>query len=316
MKKFLFNSLLFLLPFIAIAYPLDVFLSNQLKNDNSHSYFEYSVWNDLFTGRVNSDIVIYGSSRACVNIDPQVINDSLKQETYNLGVDGHNFWLQYLRHKTLLKYNKKPRIIILSVDIFTLQRRPDLYNSDQFLPYMVFNNQLKKNLNPYSYFSWYDYNIPLVRYYGERDALNVAVKNLIGLSNTGKGKIKGFKAINENWNNDFEVSQKKMKNYVIKYNKPTVELFNRFIKECNEDEIKIVMVYSPEHVLGQEFVTNREGLIKFYERISDIHDIPFLNYSDDLICANKDNFYNATHLNLVGTNLFMKKLGSDLKKIY
>ena len=51
-----------------------------------------------------------------------------------------------------------------------------------------------------------------------------------------------------------------------------------------------------------------------YKNISMKYNIPFLDYSSDTICLSKDYFYNAEHLNLMGTNLFSRKLTSDLKK--
>ena len=46
----------------------------------------------------------------------------------------------------ILKYNKQPKFIILSVDIFSLQKRKDLFESNQFLPlherYIVLIDQL------------------------------------------------------------------------------------------------------------------------------------------------------------------------------
>ena len=104
MKQFLKKIVLFILFTFLLAYPLDIIISNQLKKSNSYARGEYSVWNDLFEGKIDSEIVIYGSSRAWVHINPELLENSFGRSSYNLGIDGHNFRLQYLRHKTLLKY--------------------------------------------------------------------------------------------------------------------------------------------------------------------------------------------------------------------
>src|ERR1700692_382125 len=100
MKKFLLKLLVFFLPIIILSYGADVFISKNLAKSSSGAN---PSWKDVFDGTVNSDIVIYGSSRATEQLDPKIFSDSLKHSTYNLGVYAHNFWLQFLRHRLLLK---------------------------------------------------------------------------------------------------------------------------------------------------------------------------------------------------------------------
>ncbi len=45
-----------------IAYGADKFLSKELKQTHTLPD-EYSIWNDIYNGKVNSEIVIYGSSQ-------------------------------------------------------------------------------------------------------------------------------------------------------------------------------------------------------------------------------------------------------------
>ena len=156
MKKFLINLLYFIAPIILMSYFLDIFISKNLLKSNFYAQKEYSTWNDLFNKKINSDVVIYGSSRAWVHLSPQIISDNLKVPSYNLGIDGHNFWLQYLRHKLLLKYNTKPKLIIHSLDVFTLQKKKELYNSEQFLPYILYNKELEKSILDYEGFKKID----------------------------------------------------------------------------------------------------------------------------------------------------------------
>ena len=164
MKKFIKSFLFFISPIILLSYFLDVFISANLKKSNQYAEKEFSCWNDVIEGKVNSDILIYGSSRAWKHISPKIFIDSLHISAYNLGIDGSNFSLQYFRHCMLLKYNRKPKIIIASLDMFTLENKKELYNSEQFLPYMLRNNDIKKATASYVGFNWYDYEIPLIRY--------------------------------------------------------------------------------------------------------------------------------------------------------
>jgi lysophospholipase L1-like esterase len=50
-----------------------------------------------------------------------------------------------------------------------------------------------------------------------------------------------------------------------------------------------------------------------YRKYADDYQIPFFDYSNDSLCLNKELFYNTTHLNKKGADLFSKKLASDLR---
>src|SRR5690606_8473940 len=120
MRLFLYKLALFLLPFLILSYPLDLVLSNYLSQSNG-STGEIEVMKQIYNGTIDSDIAIYGSSRAWVHVNPEILQDSLHQTAYNFGVDAHNFWLQYLRHLEYLKHNRRPSSIIISLDIFSLE---------------------------------------------------------------------------------------------------------------------------------------------------------------------------------------------------
>lgn len=314
MKKFIVQIILFLLPIILISYYADNYISTNLKKSNSFAFGEYSTWNAILEGKVNSDIVIYGSSRAWVHINPTMISNSLDCSAYNLGIDGHNFWLQYLRHTLLLKNNTKPKLIILSLDVFTLQKVDDLYNLDQFLPYMLWNNEIKQATISYNGFTSIDYEIPLVRYIGRSKAINATFSNN-KLSNLDQ-RIKGYQAQERLWSSDFDKAKKAMKNYEKPLDSGTIILFERFLNECKSKNIKLFIVYTPEYIEGQKFVKNRGEILTLYEKYSKKYNIPFYNYSNDSLSHDKKYFYNATHLNKTGAELFTKRLIDSLQKNY
>ena len=313
MKKFIQYLFLFILPIVLLSYFLDVFISTNLKKLNQYARKEYSTWNDVFDGKIHSDLLIYGSSRACQNFDPTMISESLHISTYNLGIEGHSFLLQYLRHVLLLKNNKKPKTIIISVDMFTLQKRKDLYNLEQFLPYMLWNKEIKEATINYEGFVFMDYEIPLVRYYGQTKTLEKMTRLFLGnLSNPVK-RIKGFKAKNLLWNSDFDKAKLSMKKYEVKLNTDTLRLFERFLAECKKHNIKLIFVYSPEYIEGQKFVRNRGEIVSIYTKFSKQYQIPFYDYSNDAISYQKNYFYNTNHLTLIGTELFTAKLIDTLR---
>jgi len=285
----------------------DYYISEKLK-ETHNSPGEIEVWNDIYDKNIDADIAIYGSSRAWVHISPKIIEDSLNLKAYNFGMDGHNFWLQYLRNKEYLKYNKPPKVIILSVDVFSLAKRKDLYELNQFKPYMLWNSDIKKFTSSYDGFNFEDYYLPLIRYYGSMKASVIKSS-----SNKNPYRNKGYRGMDRKWNNDLVQAKLEKKNLSIDIDSNTITLFNQFLLECKSNDITVILVYTPEHIDGQKFVKNRKEIINIYNDFSNKYDLLFLDYSSDDICLEKEYFYNASHLNKKGSEIFTSMLAYDLK---
>ena len=311
-RAFVIRLFYFMLPVIAFACVGDIIISKALKTSKTFASGEYSVWNDLFEGRINGDIVIYGSSRAVVQIDPRIIEDSLHQSCYNLGIDGHNFWLQYFRHSEFLKYNKAPKLIVHSLDVTTLTDRGDLFNSDQFLPYMLFDRSIQSTTHEHNFFSSWDFNAPMARFMGKERALLHAASQLVNKQPDSLGRINGYQPQPKTWNADFETARKKLSSINIEMDSGALELFKTYLQECNDRGIKIVFVYTPQYIEGQNFIQNKDEILNLYKKLADTNHIPFMDYSNDPICESKEYFYNSGHLNKTGSVLFTRKLGHDL----
>ena len=313
MNRFLRNSFFFILPILVLAYPIDVFISKNLKKSNKYAEGELPVWNDLINGNLNSDILIYGSSRAWVHFDTPMITRKLKISTYNLGIDGHNFRLQYLRHKFVLKSNKKPKLIIISTDHSTIQQIDELYNSEQFLPYMFWNEEIKSSTYSYTGFKSLDFYIPLIRYYGKNEAILFAIRSSFGHFSNPAKRVRGYYGRDEIWVNNIFDEKNNLKAFSLKIDNSLIELFEKFIKDCQKQNIKLVFVNSPMYIKGQNLINNRKDILNIYSKFSKKYNIPFYDFSNDPICWNNKYFYNANHLNKTGAELFTKQLIDTLK---
>ena len=302
-----------MLPIITIAYSTDIFISNNLKKSNLYAHKEYATWNDILEGKVNAKVVIYGSSRAWVHINPTMIADSLNTTAYNLGIDGHSFWLQYLRHQLLLQNNKKPDLIIYSIDEFTLVKNPDLYNYEQFLPYMLWNTPIKKSTYSYNHFSLLDYCIPLLRYMGESNAVQTAVKmKKSKIINTAR--VRGYEGQELIWSKDLDEAKSRNVKIKAKIDSASVKLFENFIVDCAKNNIEVVFVYTPEYIEGQRLFENREEALNTFSSLSKKYNIKYFDFSKNFMCFNKIYFYNSLHLNKSGSELFTQQLIDSLIK--
>lgn len=275
---------------------------------------ELPTWNALIDGKINSEIVVYGSSRAWVHINPAIISRILIKTSYNLGMDGHPFPLQYFRHRLLMQRNQKPKLIIQCLDTNSLTKLEDLYNHKQFLPYILWNQEFMDATANYNGFKYLDYKIPLIRYYGAREILKEINKIKQNPKSDTPRRIRGYQGQQTIWNGDFEKAQKKSRNITIQLNESTIASFESYLRECQSKKIKVLLVYSPEYIKGQNFIKNRKQVIDLYKKLASKYSIPFYDYSNEPISKQRKNFYNVTHLNKEAAENFTEQLALRIKK--
>lgn len=309
MKKFLRRFLLYFLAFTLGCYLLDILISANHKKTSSPPA-EFEVWNDIYDGKINTEIAIYGSSRAWVHFDCEIIQKMTAKKCYNFGIDGHNFNLQYLRHKEYLKHNKKPKYIVLAMDLFSFESEEELYQQDQLLPFMLFNSDIRKHTKEYNEFSFYDFYFPLVRYYGRKNAIDESIDNFKRKSKPKSFRKNGYKGMYLKW-----VLKKGIKRFKIPISEARLEQFQEFILECKNKNIHLILVMPPQHIIGQNYVINRRKIINRFEQIANKNNLNFLDYSSDPICLDSNLFYNTSHLNIYGAQRFSKNFAIDFQDI-
>jgi hypothetical protein len=312
MKRFLTEVAIFVLLLISGAYMIDAFVTANLKK---YPKGELGIWNQIFAGKINSEIVIYGASRALVHFDARIMQDSLRMTVYNLGMNGHNFWLQYLRHAMLLKFNTKPKVIVLELSQYTLSKRSDLHDPDQFLPYMLNNPQVEASTSSYEGYKYLDYHIYLFRYYGKSEALLRSLVLFLRPSSFTPDRVQGYEAMNLAWNGDWERARRTLQPSKTFNDPETKRLFESFLEESRNLEIKVIFVSTPEFVEGQQYWANRDETIAYFREMSNKHGVPYLDYSKDPISYQTEYFYDHTHMNRLGAELFTSKLMMDIRTL-
>ena len=311
-KRFLSECALFLLLLTIGAYCLDALLSAGLKKSRAG---DLGIWNEIYAGNINAEIVIYGSSRAAVHFDPHIIAEGTGLSTYNLGIDGHNFWLQYLRHSLFLKHNPKPKVILQSIDVSTLERRNNLYNPEQFLPYVLHDGQVADFTSVYEGFSFLDYHVPLLRYYGRRGAVLAAMRSLWDPSADEPDRVLGYKGQELSWNEDWNRVKQDLGFREALLDLPTVALFETYLRECRDLGIKVIFVNTPEFVEAHDLITNRAEVLDVFRKMSEKFGIPLLDYSNSPISFQTKYFYNSQHMNREGAELFTEDLARALRPL-
>jgi hypothetical protein len=298
MKKFLKNIALFLLLFFLVD-KLFYWKIQSLPERELDKRLEL-----IMDGKMNKDILIFGSSRAQHNLYSDAIQNSLKMPTFNLGYRGCTIDFQLFLLKSVLNHNKKPKVIFLTVDDDRefLPEKTLQFRYDKLYPLVKFQeitNELicRKDISPFA-----------VVFYSAR---------------LGWEQFKKSKSVTkyENWTPagtvllDFQISnfdKVNLKNnyYDIKFELPErLASFKEFQQICIEEKIKLYIVVPPNF-------SNQNK--KFVNRIKNlIIDKKIILYADNRVSFDKEKcFFDQSHLNKTGailyTNTIITKVKSEL----
>lgn len=316
MRKFIIKGFLLLLPFllIAIILPPSKIDSGLKRSKFSRNYVE---WNDIFDSKINTDLLIQGSSRAWVHISPKNLDSAFNLSAYNLGLDGYAFQMQYYRFLIYLKYNKKPKYIIQSLDYFTeFEKNVTLYEYEQFIPFLD-NKLIQEAVQNYEGLNYKDLYIPFYKYTHNMKLYYYGLRFLLlNSKQQSNGKFKGFKVQAKPWDNSFNNFRHSYPNgFSAGIDTTTLNLFNTFVKYCHEENIKLIFVNCPTYYGATKMLVNKKQIDSIYHSYAEKYNIPYLDYSADNLCYDTLNFYNSQHMNNVGVEKFNVKLVSDLQKI-
>lgn len=310
MRAFHLRLLLFSTLLLIVILGADQLLDagmKQMRNDDA------SVWNDIYAGRASADILVCGSSRAATHIDVAQIEQATGCSAYNLGMMGHNFILEEARYRIYRQHNKKPRMILFSLDYESLQMRADLFNHTQFIAHLD-DSILAEATSHYEGYTRWDYALPLLRYVGEQELVFKLLSNWRHPERNQPDRYKGFYGRDMHWDAKADAILDTLQPYTVKPDSSSKKRFLQFIESCKKERISLVFVHTPVHPSGQAKVRNRDAMIALYQQYAAAFGIPFLDYAGDSLSREKALFMNSTHLNATGAGVFTRRLIQDLQQ--
>ena len=92
-------------------------------------------------------------------------------------------------------------------------------------------------------------------------------------------------------------------------------LFETFLNDCQAQNIAVVLVHAPIHTQALVHLKNQAAIVQLFRTIAEKHGLPFLDYSNDPMGKDKAYFYNASHLNKTGAQLFTQQFIHDLQQL-
>ncbi|MEO6669140.1 MAG: hypothetical protein ABIN36_06670 [Ferruginibacter sp.] len=300
MKKFLINSFLFFIGFFVLDKVL-LFLRNYSPKTEVDKRLEM-----IITGKINSDILIFGSSRGARDLIASQMTDSLKTSVYSLAFPGSGIeFHEWLLEQTIANKNKKPKAVILVVD-----------DPTELLPNGLLHFRL-------------DRLYPLVKYPVIREKL---------VEKDGKNEyLNQFFIVSQLGISNFDITQKHFKrldtlyedgsmpitfkderfsgtysDHISYYNKKdevslNVDSYLKFIRRCKDNNIELIIACPPNCY---------RSTIGFQERLKELagNDARFMIFDSTKPYTKDGNYYfDDVHLKKNGAIIFTNEMIDYIK---
>jgi hypothetical protein len=302
MKEFLKTILLILTILLIINIALDCVFSSLFRHSQSEPYKE---WNCIINDSIDADLLVMGNSRAWAQYDPHILDSILCVNSYNIALNGNDVRRQIVKYKVYRHYQrKKPTFLIFNIDYWGNFTEAS-YQFKQFFPYITNSYMRRFMLQDHLVYKLFLY-IPMARYYYH--GLYSMLDELKNKDDT----YKGYKAHALKWDG---TEFAKLDGLEFSPNQDLVDVFDNFMKELKEEDIKVILVSSPIYKGVTEITVNLSEFYDFRQQFSEKYNVPILDYINDSICNDTAYFYNATHLNKTGAELFTTKLCHDLDSL-
>ena len=278
-KKFLFNSILFLLGIVLIN---TIYMLVIIKTD----------WN--FKKRIESlnfknpkyDVLVIGNSLAMDGIDTKLISDS-GIEAYNMALGGSSLKTSFIQlNEYLFKYKKKPKYVILGIGTYI----SDL-NSNQINPIVeVTMDNHKYNFKdlPLVKFKWL--GIEFLKKIFSTNHRNATIVN---------GQLRFSKRVLDNtyYDNTNVLKIEKIQNS---------QWVKKIINLCSENNIKLYIVEMPGFKKVRHI--KRFDYLKLFHNKHEAILLDFNTIEDCNIFDEKSDWIGNSHLNKYGAKKFTIKL--------
>ncbi len=306
MKRFLINSLLFVLLMIVLAIGVDFAISKGLTQMKD---YRFQSWHEIANDKIDAEILILGNSRALSHFNSSIIEATTGKKTYNIGFGGHPLRLQLLKYNFYLQYNKPPQTIILNVDYASFVDADIIgHEREQVFP-LIFDPYLKRELKFYGY-TFNERYLPLYRYFGYQQVIKNGLLQFLKIKKyKNKTLEKGYLPEYGKWNGE-ELSR--ISNLVYKSDKATLNLLDSFLSECKTKSIDVILVHSPIYKGANDKLSNKFEMHNSFHKLANKYTTTYLDYSNHSLCNDTINFVVSVHLNDKAAKQFSEIIAKDI----
>lgn len=292
-----------------------------LEGLKRHPSSNLPVWTAVFSGRITSEILIVGSSRAKTHYDCGVLQKRTGMSCFNAGLDGSRIGVQLAQLRVFLKRNRRPRLVVIDIDRNTARgvRPPfklkEVFDPVQYLPFLHEPEVFRAfcELKPDD--CWKHRWIPMysAAVYGQvfiKRSLSGLFFESQGLQNTVPGIPLNFKTWTDSYERGYHLPEKPFEDLL---DPEGTALLVEMIRELRGRGIPVIVVHSPEFKVLQQRLLNYRGLLNDLRRQAEDAGAVFWDFTRISINDNPRCFKDSRHLNTPGALLFSELLARRLE---
>jgi len=259
----------------------------------------------IFKNEMNKDIIVLGSSRGARNIIASQLEQQTGRTAYNLSYPGSDVEYHEFILRSLLKYNKPPKAILLAVDD-SLELIPSeliTFRYESLYPFMKYKAAREE-----------------MALRGEKNRLLMELLVLYRLNKSNfsfkKQEVNSFDTLMTCGSMPVSVHSEKPFEFnydSISYNHKNelpakISAFLKINEMCAKNNIPLILVFSPNY---------RSHNITFEKRLRELSRNETLIYiynRNNPVYRDKKNYFDANHLVRNGATIFTTELANFLKR--
>ena len=246
-------------------------------------------------------VLFFGSSRCLHHYAPTIIEKELGTSCFNTADWGiKNIYFHYgMLGNILTRYT--PQTIIFEIHPCDWLDTPfsGIERASSLAPYCGMSDACDEMLKLTGYY-WPCMLSHVYRYTGNLPTL------LTGKLGSMDRSLKGWKPMD----GVLDTTGVKAEEYPFPVDQQRVSILERFISDCQQHHIQLIMIESPMYVCSQEDV------FSFPRELAAKYQVPFLDhYRDSDFVGHADLFFDFGHLNRKGAELYSAKIAKELKGV-
>ena len=296
MKKLILHIIIVACLFFVIDRILGIGLGYLYSISNATDEYKISYTNES----TEDSLLFMGSSRCLHHYAPLIFEKELGMTCYNAADWGiKNIYYHYgLLGNILSRYT--PKAILFEIHPCDFRDTPfsGKERAGSLAPYCGMSDacdeMLKLSGNYWVYqLSW------VYRYTGSFPNL------IIGKLGSMDRSLKGWKPLD----GVMDTTGVKPEEYPFPIDQERISLLERFIKDCQQRNIQLIMIVSPM------YICSKEDVFKIPRELAAKYNIPFIDhYRDTTFVGQADLFYDFGHLNRKGAEIYSEGVSKELKR--
>lgn len=245
------------------------------------------------------DIMILGSSRAAHHYVPQIFVDSLGLSCYNAGSDGMCIYYHYAILASRIFRGAPPKMVVLEVyDSDAEVSYESVFSLDAALDRLAPHYGEIPEVDSLFYFDGWKGRLKLL---SRTYRYNSKLVQIIKCNYVPWPEDKGYEALYGR----MDLKDSSYFDVIDEKNKPNIEkrkleYMLRFIQMCKNNNIDLLLCYSP-------YYNKKQGeAVEMIKNIAAQNNVPFLDFCEDLRFQNAEFFKDPSHMNDIGAKEYTK----------